>query len=86
MWPIVHISQTAEGIQYAMEDMSRQDVLARRSLCCSDIVASHLRIFSDLLHLSLTRLLILDYSRYTSQCQDKITWRLRRSDQSIQII
>jgi len=81
---IVHTSQRQEGIQYAMEDI---DICGRCSLCCSEIVASHLRIFFDILHLSLTRLLILDQTHFNiSQCQDKITWRLRRSDQRIQII
>jgi hypothetical protein len=68
-----------------MEYMTRQEMLARRSLCCFDIVASHLRIFVDILHLSLTRLLILDHLNYNSQCPDKITWRLRQSDPSTQI-
>jgi hypothetical protein len=61
MLPIVHQSQTSEGIQYNMKDMRRQEMLARRSLCYSDIVASHLRIFFDIVHLSLTRLLIPDH-------------------------
>lgn len=86
MCPIVHTSQTSEGVQYDMQDMRRQEMLAKRSLCCKDIVASHLRIFLDILHLSLTRLLTPDHLLYTSQCQDKITWRLRPSDQSTQII
>lgn len=41
-------------------------MLARRSLCCKHIVASHLRIFLDILHLSLTRLLTPDHIRYTT--------------------
>jgi len=87
IYPIVHTSQTQEGIQYAMEDMRRKEMMARGSLCCKHILASHLRIFLDIPHLSLTRLLILDQTHFnTSQCQDKITWRLCRSDQSTQII
>ena len=87
IYPIVHTDQTLMGIQYAMKYMRRQEMLASRSLCCLDIVASHLRILLDILHLSLTRLLILDHLKFhTSQCQDKITWRLRRSDPSTQII
>jgi len=41
------------------------NICGRCSLCCSGIVASHLRIFFDILHLSLTRLLIPDQTHFT---------------------
>lgn len=70
-----------------MEYINRQAMQAKGSLCCLDIVASRILDLLDIPYLSLTRLLILDHLNFhTSQCQDKITWRLRRSDPSIQII